>query len=186
MRTARIIRPGAFYHVASRVNHKEMLLRSPAAKELFIEQLARLRLRHDCEILDFVIMENHVHLILRPVGTSTLSGMIKFLLGAYTMIYNHIHGTWGRFWGSRYFSRPIMTLEDLGVTMAYVDDNPVRAGLAASAEDWTWSGLAVHRSGLSKIIAPAPLWLTLLMPNHTQLALGDCPCSRPDDGDCPR
>jgi len=68
MRTARIIQPGVFYHVTSRVNHKEMLLRSPVAKELFLEQLVRLRLRHICEILDFVVMENHVHLILRPVG----------------------------------------------------------------------------------------------------------------------
>ena len=70
MRTARIIKPGVFYHVTSRVNHKEMLLRSPVAKELFLEQLVLLRLRHTCEILDFVVMENHVHLILRPVGAS--------------------------------------------------------------------------------------------------------------------
>jgi len=68
MRTARIIKPGAFYHVTSRVNHEEMLLRSLVAKKLFLEQLIRLRLRHTCENLDFVVMENHVHLILRPVG----------------------------------------------------------------------------------------------------------------------
>ena len=45
MRTARIIRPGVFYHVTSRVNHKEMLLQSPVAKDLFLEQLVRLRLK---------------------------------------------------------------------------------------------------------------------------------------------
>jgi REP element-mobilizing transposase RayT len=38
-----------------------MLLRSPVAKDLFLEQLVRLRLRHTCEILDFVVMESHVH-----------------------------------------------------------------------------------------------------------------------------
>ncbi len=65
---SRIIKPGVFYHVTSRVNHKEMLLRSLVAKKLFLEQLIRLRLRHTCENLDFVVMENHVHLILRPVG----------------------------------------------------------------------------------------------------------------------
>lgn len=92
MRTARIIQPGVFYHVTSRVNHKEMLLRSPVAKELFLEQLVRLRLRHTCEILDFVVMENHVHLILRPVGKAGLSGVMKFLLGVYTMGFNRIYG----------------------------------------------------------------------------------------------
>lgn len=70
-----------------------MLLRSPVAKNLFLEQLIRLRLRHVCEILDFVFMENHVHLILRPMGEVELSSIMKFLLGVYTMRYNRIHGT---------------------------------------------------------------------------------------------
>ena len=73
MRTARIIQPGVFYQVTVRVNHKEMLFRSPVAKELFLKQLVRLRLLHDCEILDFVVMENHVHLILHPMGKSGLA-----------------------------------------------------------------------------------------------------------------
>jgi len=172
MRTARIIQPGVFYHVTSRVNHKEMLLRSLVAKKLFLEQLIRLRLRHTCENLDFVVMENHVHLILRPVGEATLSGVMKFLLGVYTMGFNRIYGTWGRFWGARYFSRPINGLGDLAATMAYVDNNPVRAGLVARAEDWPWGGLAIHRNGQSHVIGPAPFWVRLLMQSHACLALG--------------
>ena len=171
MRTARIIKPGAFYHVTARVNHKEMLLRSPVAKELFLEQLDRLRLRHDCELLNFVVMENHVHLILRPIGDSGLSGIMKFLLGVYTMGYNRIYGTWGRFWGARYFSRPINGLGDLAAAMAYVDNNPVRAVLVYRAEDWPWSGLAAHRNGYSRVIGPPPPWLKLVMTKHVQLAL---------------
>ncbi|MFH2113521.1 MAG: hypothetical protein ABIJ86_03310, partial [Spirochaetota bacterium] len=114
-----------FYHVTARVNHKEMLLRSPVAKELFLEQLIRLR----------------------------------------------IYGTWGRFWGARYFSRPISGLGDLAATLAYVDNNPVRAGLVDRAEDWPWSGLATHRNGHRWVIGPPPSWLKLVMPNHVQLAL---------------
>jgi len=116
MRTARIIQSGLFYHVTARVNHKEMLLRSPVAKKLFLEQLVRLRLRHDCEVPDFVVMENHVHLVVRPAGASGLGDIMKFLPGVYTMGYNRIHGTWGRFWGGRYFSRPILGLADLAAT----------------------------------------------------------------------
>ena len=171
MRSARIIRPGVFYHVTARVNHKEMLLRSPVAKDLFLEQLVRLRLRHECEILDFVVMENHVHLIIRPLGNSALSGIMKFLLGVYTMGYNRIYGTWGRFWGARYFSRPINGLGDLAATMAYVDNNPVRASLVDRAEDWPWGGLAIHRSGHNQVIGPPPLWIKLVMPEHAQLSL---------------
>jgi REP element-mobilizing transposase RayT len=68
----------------------QAFLRSLVAKDLFLEQLVRLPLRHECEILDFVVMENHVHLIIRPMGNSTLSGVMKFLLGVYTMGYNRI------------------------------------------------------------------------------------------------
>ena len=71
----------------------------------------------------------------------------------------------------RYFSRPISGLADLAATMAYVDNNPVRAGLVARAEDWPWGGLASHRSGHDKVIGSPLLWLKLVMPQHAQLAL---------------
>ena len=171
MRKARFIIPGAFYHVTARANHKERLFASPIAKALFIETLALLRRKHECVLADFVVMENHIHLIIQPRGASSLGDCMKWLLGVYTMGYNRVFKTWGRVWGGRYFSRPINGIGDMASTLAYVDRNPVRAFLVESPEDWEWGGLHCHRVGQDDIAgAPSP-WLLMLAPGHAKRGL---------------
>ncbi len=79
MRALRYTRPGAMYHITARANRKEKLLASRVAKEIFLEQLTRLRVKYECTIPDFVILENHVHLLFQPHGRSTLSDCMKWL-----------------------------------------------------------------------------------------------------------
>ena len=121
MPIARFIVPGAFYHVTGRVNHKERLFASPIAKTIFIETLAIIRRKHECVVADFVVMENHIHLIIKPLGNSSLGDCMKWLLGVYTMGYNRVFKTWGRVWGGRCFSRPIHGIGDMASTIAYID-----------------------------------------------------------------
>jgi putative transposase len=172
MRQLRYTRPGAIYHITSRANRKEHLLASPVAKELFIEYLPKLRAKYDCSIVDFVVMENHVHLLFQPLGNTTLSECMKWLLGLYTMNYNRVFKTWGRVWGGRYYSRPIGGLGDLEKTIAYVDENPVRAFLASRADEWPWGGLWMHQRGSEAVLGPKPEWLSLIAPRHSRLVLG--------------
>jgi putative transposase len=172
MRTLRIIRPGAAYHITVRTNHEEKYLQPQVAKELFVETMKGLREKHDCRIIDFMIMNNHIHLIIQPLNDSALSGCMKWLLGVYTMRYNRLFKTWGSIWGSRYFSRPIIGLGDLAHTVEYIDRNPVRACLVDRPEDWPWGGLYFHRARRTDIIGSPPTWLPLLAPAHQRLLLG--------------
>lgn len=160
------------YHITSRANHKERLLASPIAKELFIEILPKLRAKYDCSIIDFVIMENHIHLLFQPLGDSNLSDCMKWLLGVYTMNYNRVFKTWGRVWGGRYFSRPIGGFADLEKTIAYIDENPVRAFLVERADEWPWGGLWMHQRRSALILGYRPEWLALIAPRHRQRELG--------------
>jgi putative transposase len=173
MRTLRYIRTGACYHITARANHKERLLASPLAKDLFMETLAMMRRKHECLISDFVVMNNHIHLIMEPRGDSTLSGCMKWLLGVYSMSYNRVFKTWGTVWGGRFYSRPIDGLGDMANTIAYIDRNPVRAFLIDEPEDWEWGGLHLHRVGSDEILGPRPPWLTLVAPAHSRLLLAE-------------
>ncbi len=171
MRTHRFTQPGAYYHITARANHKEKLLASPIAKALFVETLEIMRCKHDCCIIDFMVMENHIHLIMQPRGESTLSGCMKWLLGVYSMGYNRVFRTWGTVWGGRFYSRPINGIGDMTNTIAYVDRNPVRALLADSPECWPWGGLYSHRVGREDILGPPPAWLALVSPKHFRQGL---------------
>lgn len=171
MRKARLIQPGASYHITARANHKEKYLRSRLAKDLFVETLANMRKNNDCRVIDFVVMENHIHLIIEPRGESTLGNSMKWLFGVYTMRYNRAFKAWGTVWGSRFFSRPINGIGDMAATIAYIDNNPVRSFLAERPEDWVWGGLFAHRSGRDDVIGPPPLWLAMVAPEHGRRGL---------------
>lgn len=172
MRQLRQLQAGACYHVTARANRKEYLLRSPLARDLFVETLVRCRAKYLFNLDNFVLMENHVHLLITPSRPEDLPIIMKWLLGVYTMRYNKCFKTWGRVWGSRYYSRPIRHLEDYIVTSSYIDNNPVKAVLTGWARDWPWSA-CYHRSrGIRILVAPLPDWLLMRQPAHDQLRLG--------------
>ena len=98
-----------------------------------------------------------LHLLIRPLGDSSLSDILKWLLGVYTMAYNRIHKQWGHVWGGRYFSRPIVTFKEYVEVYRYIDQNPVKAGLVDLPSDWHWSGLAHQLKGRKDIVS-SPLW----------------------------
>ena len=148
------------------------MLASPLAKVLFLETVEKLRRKYKVLVLDMVVMDNHIHLILQPLGETGLSEIMKWLLGVYTMSYNRVFKTWGRVWGGRYYSRPLGGLRDLEATIEYVDRNPVRAFLVERPEDWEWGGLYLHRCGRPQILGEPPTWLMLIAPKHGKIYLG--------------
>ena len=79
---------------------------------------------------------------------------MKWILGVFAMTWNRIHGSWGHFWGDRFFSRILDGLSDYLRTLAYVEENPVRAGLVGSPEEWAWGSASLRRRGLSTVLDP--------------------------------
>ena len=112
---------------------------------LIIERGAE-KLGHYC-LHAFVVMANHVHLLiapLRPIGRLTNS-----LKGTSARECNRILGRTGRrFWQDESFDRWVRTTKEFGSIKAYIEDNPVAAGLVGAPKDWPWSS-AVRRSALT-------------------------------------
>jgi REP element-mobilizing transposase RayT len=89
-------------------------------------------------LLAWVIMPNHVHLVLRPQGR--LSAILRWLKTATATRANRLLGKTGEaFWQREYFDRWVRSEKELASVVAYVEANPVAAGLVSSAEDWPWS-----------------------------------------------
>lgn len=140
MRQARVKVPGAKYHVCARCVRKEYLLESRMAKALFLSTVEEAKRRFSFRIENFVIMGNHFHLILQPMGNSCLSKIMQWIMGVFAQRFNAKTGSWGHFWGNRFSSWIISSLMQYLRVFFYIDDNPVRAGLVKSARSWFWGG----------------------------------------------
>ncbi len=144
MRRSRILLSGARYHVTSRVNNREMLLEPDRAKKLFEKVLYRAKKKYSFSIEHFTIMNNHIHLILQPQDNESLSRIMQWILSVYALVYNRNTGRSGHFWGERFFSVVLNSLQQYMHAYEYISNNPVVAGLTDNPEKWRYGGV-FHR-----------------------------------------
>ena len=114
--------------------HGSCALAKPSVRELVQECLlrfegARLRLHAG------VVMPNHVHLLMEPLGGNTLSQLMKGIKGASARQINLLTGASGQFWMDESFDHIVRSEAQYEHFAAYIRENPVRAGLR---EDEYW------------------------------------------------
>ena len=114
-------------------------LDQPRIANMFVEALLYgEQVRRSYCLFAWVVMPNHVHLVLKP--TCPLPDIMRWLKGATSNRANRLLGTTGTaFWQREYFDRWIRSDQQLNSVIAYVEENPVRKGLVASPEEWPWS-----------------------------------------------
>ena len=97
-------------------------------------------------LLDWCLMTNHVHLVALPSREDSLSVLFRRVHGRYAQYYNARTGRTGHLWQNRFFAC-VLGQDHLWAAMAYVERNPVRAGIAERAADYRWSSAAAHLTG---------------------------------------
>ena len=109
-----------------------------------VAEVVQNSLRHDAgsiyDLRAWVIMPNHVHVILRVRHGHTLSKAMQRVKGASAHGANRLLGRTGTFWAREYYDRYARDTDHLTRAIAYVRANPVKAGLCATPEDWPWLG----------------------------------------------
>jgi len=91
-----------------------------------------------CKIHAYVVMPNHVHVLLEPVVE--LARITKLIKGGTARAANKMLGRTGKFfWQDESFDHWIRTSAEFERVRAYIERNPVKAGLAQRPEDWKWS-----------------------------------------------
>jgi REP element-mobilizing transposase RayT len=107
-------------------------------KQEFASLMASVLRFHDRQRYDlfaWVVMPNHVHLVLRPLGESNLSQIMHTIKGYSAHELNEMAGRRGTFWQKEYFDHLVRSSLDLEKLCRYVIDNPRRASL----QDWSWT-----------------------------------------------
>ncbi len=87
----------------------------------------------------WVIMLNHVHILLTPCIAWSLSRIMKDIKSFTSREANKLLKRRGQFWMEDYFDRYVRDAEHFANAIAYIENNPVKAKLCAKAEDWPFS-----------------------------------------------
>jgi len=145
-RLARIVVPNLPHHVTQRGNRREPIFFEDGDQEIYRDLLAEQAGKCGVEVWAYCLMPNHVHLIVVPHAAASLGRAIGETHRRYTHFIN-ARGRWsGHLFQSR-FASVAMDESHLIAAARYVSLNPVRARLAARAEDWRWSSVRAHLAG---------------------------------------
>ena len=87
----------------------------------------------------WVIMPNHVHVLVTPLGDHSLSGVVHSWKSYTATRANKLLGRSGPFWHADYFDRFMRDEDHFVTTLEYIHGNPVKAGLCAAPSAWEWS-----------------------------------------------
>ncbi len=135
-RRLRIQFPGAIYHVMSRGNVRQDVVDDDHDRQQFMELLAAQAARW--EVISFVLMTNHFHLLVRIPIANLAAGMQRFL-SAHAKGIAVRHQRPGHLFQGRYKAELIEDESYYWTVSRYIHLNPVRAHLVALPEDWPWS-----------------------------------------------
>jgi putative transposase len=102
---------------------------------------------HDCAIHAYVLMTNHVHLLITPQDSESISQLVQYVGRHYVTYVNHAYGKSGTLWEGRHKGCLISSDDYLLACMRYVELNPVRAGMVVSPGDYRWSSYRINASG---------------------------------------
>lgn len=169
MRKVRMLVPGAEYHVTARINRSEMLLMPEETKSLLIKVIERAKKRYRFQIKNFCIMNNHIHLLIKPDENESLSRIMQWILSVFAMAWNRRHNLRGHVWGERFYSRVIQGIVDYLRVFMYIDDNPVYAQLVNCPWEWRFGGLWHHHYGIKTVTDPPDDIILKCCPEHAAL-----------------
>jgi putative transposase len=148
-RIARLIMPGWPHHVTQRGNNRQPVFFNDRDREMYLELLAKYKDLYHITIVGYSLMTNHTHNIPIPELKTSLAKGIGRTHNDFSRWMNIQLNRTGHLWQARFYSCPI-DLTSLPDVLAYVELNPVRAGIVARPEDWKWSSVIAHLTGIDK------------------------------------
>ncbi len=141
-------------------------LATPAARDLFERTLEQIRRRYVFHVFGYVIMPEHVHLMVSEPGRGMLDRAIQSLKTSISK-----QSAQHPFWLARYYDFNVHSEEKRVEKLRYMHRNPVMRGLVARPEDWKWSSFRHYLTGEVGTIEIESFWVAgkragLMLPEH--------------------
>jgi putative transposase len=166
-RQPRIDVAGIPQHVIQRGVNRSVCFLDDYDRNDYLFSLHQAAEQRDCRIHAYVLMTNHVHLLVTGDAQGCVSAMMQSLGRRYVRKFNKRHDRTGTLWEGRFKSCLVDSERYVLTCYRYIELNPVRAGIVEKPGEYPWS--SVHANAFGKVdslVAPHPVFL-MLGPDRT-------------------
>ena len=139
-------------HVIQRGNNREPCFYAEIDYRRYLEDLTESAVKFNCRIHAYVLMTNHVHLLVTPMAEYSVSQMMQALGRRYVFYVNKTYTRTGTLWEGRYKSSLIDSDRYLLTCMRYIELNPVRAHMVDHPGEYKWSSYHANAQGLEDVL----------------------------------
>jgi putative transposase len=146
-RPTRLILPAVPLHIIQRGNNRAPCFAGPADYLVYLTLLRQYAAETACAVHAYVLMTNHVHLLLSTGNRTGPSVLMRRLGQHYVQYFNRRHGRSGTLWEGRFRSCLVDSERYLLVCQRYIELNPVRARMVGTPDAYTWSSYRANALG---------------------------------------
>jgi len=144
---------GGFHFLTFSCFHRFDHLGTAAARDLFEDALERVRQRYRFVVAGYVVMPEHVHLLIGEPGKGLVSGAVHALKLSVAK-----RRAERPFWQARYYDYPVLRSRKRIEKLRYMHRNPVVRGLVEKPEDWAWSSYRHYQTGMRGTVEIESEW----------------------------
>jgi len=149
-------------HVVQRGNNRQVCFYTNDDFAFYMHSLHRALQHYEVRLHGFVLMTNHVHLLMTPCEATGISRVMQSVGRDYVRYINKQHGRSGTLFEGRHKASLIDSELYLLQCLRYIELNPVRAKMVARPAQYHWSSYQYHGAGrLLECLTPHPLYLGL-------------------------
>ena len=161
-RRPRIIIPGTPLHIIQRGNNRQACFFADEDYLFYLDWLKQYAKSSKCVVHAYVLMPNHVHLLITPKKATSAGNLMKRLGQRYVQYVNRTYNRSGTLWEGRYRSCITQQETYLFACQKYIEMNPARVGRVQDPGEYRWSSYASNAQGeKSEVIKPHALYKEL-------------------------
>ncbi|MFL0796418.1 MAG: transposase [Cellvibrionaceae bacterium] len=149
-RKSRFYLPNIPVHIVQRGQSRDPVFFEAQDYATYAYWVSEAAKRYNVSVHAFVLMTNHIHLLITPLDGDSVSRFMQFIGRRYVPYINHKYGRSGSIWEGRYKASLVQAEEYFLTVMRYIELNPVRAGMVASPGHYRWSSFC-HNIGVRDI-----------------------------------
>ncbi|MFC3150878.1 transposase [Litoribrevibacter euphylliae] len=167
-RKPRLSLPNIPQHIIQRGNNRQPCFFDQQDFKVYLCKLEEYTQKYQVSVHAFVLMTNHVHLLMAPTESNGISKVMQSLGRYYVRYFNHTYKRTGTLWEGRYKSSLIDSDNYFLTVSRYIELNPVRAAMVQHPAEYPWSSYQGNALGKPiSLLTPHPCYLQL---GHTPAA----------------
>jgi putative transposase len=161
-RLPRYVILGQPQHVIQRGNNRNVIFVADEDYQYYLQKLGDACKKYDCELHAYVLMTNHVHLLLTPNSENGISKVMQYIGRYYVQYFNFQYQRTGTLWEGRYKATLLDSESYLLICSRYIELNPVRAGMVTEPAEYPWTSYHFNALGQeNKLLTPHGVYKAL-------------------------